>query len=218
MDKKILWIMSIFFIVFIGIKSLAGFYIDYEWFKANQGLQVFWVMFFTKFKVHGLFSVIFVALFLLNFLLIRILGGKGRIFTPNILDRIKIPAIGSSRNLLAIIIALGIVFLGFIMGGTASAFWKEYLVYKNAVPFEGFPADPIFGLNPGFFVFSLPFYNFLYGWLMSSFMMITAFSFVLHLINGGISIKPEGFEFSLFCRAHLSILLAMIVILFGLSY
>ncbi|MFA5519207.1 MAG: hypothetical protein WDA74_08140, partial [Spirochaetota bacterium] len=93
MDKKFLWIMSIFFIVFIGIKSLSGFYIDYEWFKANQGLQVFWVMFLTKFKVHALFSVIFVGLFLLNFLLIRILGGEGRIFTPNFLDRIKIPAI-----------------------------------------------------------------------------------------------------------------------------
>ncbi len=218
MDKKILWIMSIFFIVFIGIKSLAGFYIDYEWFRANQGLQVFWVMFLTKFQVHALFSAIFISLFLFNFLLIRILGGKGRIFTPNILDRIKIPAIGSSRNLIAIILALGIVFLGFIMGGTASAFWKEYLVYKNAVPFEGFPADPIFGLDAGFFVFSLPFYNFLYGWLMSSFVMITIFSFLLHFINGGISIKQEGFEFSLFCRAHLSILLAMIVILFGLSY
>lgn len=218
MDRKFLWIMSIFFIVFIGIKSISGFYIDYEWFKANQGLQVFWVMFLTKFKVHALFSVIFVGLFLLNFLLIRILGGEGRIFTPNFLDRIKIPAIGSSRNLLAIIVTLAIVFLGFIMGGTASAFWKEYIVYKNAVPFTGFPVDPIFGMDPGFFVFSLPFYNFLYGWLMSSLLMITAFSFVLHLINGGISIHSDGFEFSLFCRAHLSILLAMVVVLFGLSY
>jgi len=104
------------------------------------------------------------------------------------------------------------------MGGTASAFWKEYLMYKNAVPFDGFPVDPIFNKNIGFYVFSLPFYQFLYGWLMSTLIIITIFSSLIHFFNGGIFFRQGKIDFSGFCRAHLSILLAMIVILYGFSY
>ncbi|RPI89919.1 MAG: hypothetical protein EHM32_12105, partial [Spirochaetales bacterium] len=217
MNKKTIWIIALLFLATVGSTSLAGLFLDYEWFKANKGLEVFWVMFLTKFNVHALFSILFIALFLANFLLIRVLGGRGRIFTRNILDRIRIPAVGTSRNLLIIVVSAAVIFLGFIMGTTASAFWKEYIVFQNSVPFDGFPADPIFGKDLGFYLFSLPFYNFLYGWLMSCLVIITIFSTVLHLANGAISIKPEGVDFSLFCRAHLSILLAIIV-LFGLSY
>ena len=113
---------------------------------------------------------------------------------------------------------IGIVLIGFMMGGGASAFWKEYLMFQHGVPFDGYPADPVFGKNIGFYVFSLPFYNFLYGWTMTSLVFITIFTAVLHLFNGGISLTNTGFEFSLFCRAHLSILLGLMVALYGLSY
>ncbi len=218
MDKKTIWLISTLFILFIIAKFISGFYIDDEWFRVNEGLQVFWVMLLTKFNVHALFGLVFIGIFMFNFLLIRILGGKGRIFSENILDRIQIPALGSSRKLLIFVLALAILFGGFLMGGTASAFWKEYLMFKNSVPFTGFPVDPIFNLDLGFYVFSLPFYQFLYGWLMSCLVIITMFTLFFHLFNGGISVGTGKIELSLFCRAHISILLAMIVILYGFSY
>lgn len=218
MNKRAVIIFTIFFVLYFLAKYVSGFYIDYEWFRLNDGLQVFWVLFMTKFNVQAIFGISFIALFMLNFLLIRLLGGKGRFFVENFLDRIQIPAIGSSRHLLLIIMTCGIVFLGFVMGGTASAFWKEYLMYKNSVPFEGFPLDPIFNKNIGFYVFSLPFFQFLYGWLMSTLLIITLFSSIIHFFNGGIFFRNGKIDFSLFCRAHLSILLAMLVILYGFSY
>ncbi len=218
MNKRATVFLIIFFALYFFVKYLANFYIDYEWFKINNGLQVFWVLFMTKFNVQAIFGASFIGIFMLNFLLIRILGGKGRFFVENFLDRIQIPAIGSSRHLLLIILTGGIIFIGFLMGGTASAFWKEYLMYKNSVPFDGFPVDPIFGKNIGFYIFSLPFYQFLYGWLMSTLLIITIFSSVIHFFNGGIFFKQGKVEVSGFCRAHISILLALMVILFGLSY
>lgn len=218
MNKRAMVILTVFFVLYFLARYVSNFYIDYEWFRLNNGLQVFWVLFMTKFNVQAIFGISFIALFMLNFLLIRLLGGKGRFFVENFLDRIQIPAIGSSRHLLLIILTGIIIFIGFAMGGTASAFWKEYLMYKNSVPFDGFPADPIFNKNIGFYVFTLPFYQFLYGWLMSTLVIITLFSSLIHFFNGGIFFQHGKIDFSGFCRAHISILLAMIVILFGLSY
>ncbi len=218
MNKRIIWILVIFAILYMIISLVSNFFIDYEWFRINDGLSIFWVLFFTKFNVHAFFGVIFVALFFFNFLLIRLLGGKGRIFTHNILSKLHIPILGSPKRALFIILTAGVIVVGFMMGGAASAFWKEYLLYTNAVPFEGFPPDPIFNLDIGFYVFSLPFYQFLYGWLMSAFIIIALFSLAFHVLNGGILFSEGKIEFSLFSRAHISTLLAIIVLIYGVGY
>ncbi len=217
MNKKFIWIFTIFFIVYISIGSIAGFYTDYEWFRINNGTDLFWTLFLTKFNVQFLFAALFIVLFILNFLLIRLLGGKGRIFTNNILDRIHLPLLGSPKRALFIVLAIAVVVAGIIMGGGASSYWQEYLLFKNAMPFTGFPKDPIFNLDMGFYVFSLPFYQFVYGWLMSSLLIITIFSIVFHFINRGIFLDGK-LEMSLFARAHISTLLAAVVFLLGLGY
>ncbi len=217
MNKKFIWFLGIFIVIYFLMQMISNFYLDFEWFKIKDGLNIFWTLMFTKFNVTVLFSLVFIIMFFLNFLLIRILGGKGRIFTNNILDRITLPIFGSTRKALYAFIITGVIILGFIMGAGAGAYWKEYLIYFNSVPFTGFPADPIFNKDIGFYVFSLPYYEFLYGWTMTSLVIITIFSAIFHLLNGGILFR-DRLDFSLFSRVHLSILLSLIVLLFGLSY
>ncbi|MBN2158326.1 MAG: UPF0182 family protein [Spirochaetes bacterium] len=218
MNKKLIVGTVVFIAGYLLISSLSGFYTNYEWFRINRGLGIFWVLFFTKFNVHILFGIIFVLIFSFNFLLIRILGGRGRIFTSNIMSRLQLPFLGSPKRALFILLAIGVLIAGFMMGGAASSFWKEYLLYMNAVPFKGFPADPIFSMDLGFYVFRLPFLQFLYGWLMSALIITAIFSIVFHIVNGGILFKETRLEFSLFARAHISTLLALIVFLYGLGY
>ncbi len=218
MGKKIIWLLVIFFLGYFLLQIVSHFYLDFEWFRINNGLNIFWTLLLTKFNVHALFTIVFIALFFLNFLLIRVLGGKGRIFSQNVLDRVKIPLLGSSKKALFILLTLGVIVLGFLMGFGASANWREYLIYTHSVPFAGFPEDPVFHQNIGFYVFSLPFYKFLYSWLMTSLIVITAFSILFHIFNGGIIKKENRFGLSLFTRTHLSTLLAMIVLLFGIGY
>ncbi|HRZ28345.1 MAG TPA: UPF0182 family protein [Spirochaetota bacterium] len=217
-NKKIIVPLTIIIAAYIVISLTADFYADYQWFNVNRGVSVFWVLFMTKFEVQGMFSLAFIALFSLNFLLIRIMGGKGRIFTNNILDRLRVPVFGSPRKALLLILAGSVVLTGFIMGGAASAYWREYLMFSNAVPFQGMPADPVFGRDIGFYVFQLPFYSFLYTWLMTALIIITLFSVFFHVINGGILWSGNRIEFSLFARAHISSLLASVVILYGFGY
>ena len=49
------------------------------------------------------------------------------------------------------------------MAGSAGAAWEVVLRYLNATPFG--VADPIFGRDVAFFVFTLPLYRFIHGWL-----------------------------------------------------
>lgn len=217
-EKKYILAAAAVAAVFYFASYFSGFYVDYAWFAANSAEESFWVLFFAKFNVHLLFWGIFIALFFLNFLLIRVLAGKGRIFTNNILDRLKLPMLGTPKRALFILLVLIVVAVGFLMGGAASAYWKEYLIYLNSSPFSGFPKDPIFAMDISFYTFDLPFYQFLYGWMMSSLLIITAFSFFFHFLNGGIMFGPAILEFSLFARAHISTLLASIVLLFGAGY
>ncbi|HPC42227.1 MAG TPA: UPF0182 family protein [Spirochaetota bacterium] len=218
MNKKYIIGITVFVILYAMISFSSGFYADLEWFRMYKGLNIFWVLFFTKFNVHILFGLIFIGIFSFNFLLIRVLGGKGRIFANNILNRLQLPVLGTPKRALFIILAISVVAAGFMMGGAASSFWKEYLMFTNAVPFTGFPKDPIFGQDLGLYVFKLPFLQFLYGWLMSALVITALFSVLFHIVNGGILFKNAKLEFSLFARAHISTLLAMTVFLYGLGY
>lgn len=218
MNRKMIIGITIFIAAYALISLTSGFYADLEWFRMYKGLKIFWVLFFTKFNVHLLFGLIFISIFSFNFLLIRILGGKGRIFTNNILSRLQLPVLGTPKRALFIILSIGVLVAGFMMGGAASSFWKEYLMFTNAVPFTGFPADPIFNMDLGLYVFKLPFYQFLYGWLMSALIITTLFSLVFHVVNGGILLNNGKIEFSLFARAHISTLFALMVFLYGIGY
>ncbi len=218
MNRKLLIALTIFITGYILVYSIGKFYIDYRWFSIYNHLDIFWILFLSKFNVQTIFWGIFIALFILNFILIRMLGGKGRIFTKNILDKIKIPGFGTTRNLLFVILIVGVVVLGFFMGLWASTYWKEYLMFKNEVAFTNFPKEPLFNMDIGFFVFSLPFYKFIFRWVLVSLSFITIFSFFFHILNNGIFSQNGKLEFSRFARAHLSILFGLIVIIIASGY
>jgi len=218
MNKKLISGLVVFIFIYFVVQMISGFYVDYEWFRIYGQLNTFWTLFLTKFNVQSIFTVVFILLFFMNFLLIRIIGGKGRIFTRNILDRLQIPVLGTPKRALLILLVVGVVVLGIFMGMGAASYWKEYLMFTNASPFTGFPHDPIFNLDLGFYIFKLPFYEFILSWLMISMFIITAFSFVFHVFNGGITLRAGRVDFSLFSRAHLSSLIAIIVIIHGIGY
>ena len=65
------------------------------------------------------------------------------------------------RRFLPVVVTL--ISLG--SGLRASAHWETLLAYLNAEPFGA--ADPLFGRDLGFFLFTLPFWRLLYGWGMA---------------------------------------------------
>nr|HPJ37151.1 UPF0182 family protein [Spirochaetota bacterium] len=115
MNKKLISGLVVFIFIYFVVQMISGFYVDYEWFRIYGQLNTFWTLFLTKFNVQSIFTVVFILLFFMNFLLIRIIGGKGRIFTRNILDRLQIPVLGTPKRALLILLVVGVVVLGIFM-------------------------------------------------------------------------------------------------------
>ena len=74
--------------------------------------------------------------------------------------------------------------------------------------------EPLFGRDPAFYIFSLPWLKFLQGWLFSALVGITLLTGIAHLLWGGI--RPQAPAWSErvtpATRAHLSVLLGLIML------
>ncbi|MFW6365765.1 MAG: UPF0182 family protein, partial [Spirochaetota bacterium] len=203
-------------VLFVGGIQLANFYVDYAWFDNYGKARTFWTLFLTRYSVHAAFSLGYLLLFGINLLLLRVFVQNGRFFSLTFL-RI-IPGVDLKKKHVYMILTAALLILSFIMGAGARAFWEEILTFLNQTPFDSFPKDPVFGRDIAFYVFSLPFYNFVYGWVLSTLITIIVFSAFFHVINGGVRFAGSLPELSTAARRHFSVLIAMLFTLFAWGY
>ena len=102
--------------------------------------------------------------------------------------------------------------LALFVGTAAAAQWQTVLLFLNRQPFG--EVDPHFGIDIGFFVFSLPFWQMLvsFGTLILGLSLIGAL--LTHYIYGGLQLQgqPRGSRTTKAARIHLSVLLALLLL------
>jgi uncharacterized protein len=160
------WLIALIVVLFLFGSSLLSIYIDALWFSSEGYSQVYWY----KFKLGGLlFLIFFVATFLLIrlpfFLLNRVL--------PQLTERpaVRLASIQDIRdiNLLPIIYRPGVWILSaviaFLSASNLSGEWSKFALYLNGVG-GGF-ADPIFNRDVSFYLFTLPVWDLISGWLLT---------------------------------------------------
>ena len=98
--------------------------------------------------------------------------------------------------------------LSLILGSVLAARWELFLRFTNSVPFS--QNDPVYGLDLGFFIFNLPFYSFLQGWVLGLFIVVLLATIALHFIN--YSMRGVGYELNGPRLIHISIIAAVIML------
>jgi uncharacterized membrane protein (UPF0182 family) len=78
--------------------------------------------------------------------------------------------------------------------------------------------DPQFGLDIGFFVFGLPFLQFLVNWALVALVVVLAVTAVFHYLNGGIRAQRSAPRVRPMVKVHLSVLLALIALVKAAGY
>jgi len=159
-------ILVIVALVIIGsfFLTATNLYLDMLWFLDLDAGQVFWTQYLTHWGMRiGAFIFLFTILFI-NLLFTR----RHILSFPNLAVREKLMASGmmrllTPRRLIFYFLAVA-AFLAYILSGYAGNYWMDLLRYLNHVPFN--ISDPIFGADVSFYVFELPFYRFIYGFLM----------------------------------------------------
>src|SRR3954454_3936102 len=97
-----------------------------------------------------------------------------------------------------------------IAGSPASSEWTSWLLFRNSQSFG--VKDAQFGKDIGFYVFQLPFLNFVVGWLFVSLVIVFIVTAIEHYMNGGIRVQTPVQRVTPQVQAHLSVLLAVLAL------
>jgi uncharacterized membrane protein (UPF0182 family) len=196
----------------LAFTALSGFFIDVLWFREVGFSDVFWSILRTKVVLGVAFGAAFFALLYANQWIVRRITPRYRPLTPEqeVIERYRMqfePYIKWLLPLFALVIA---VFVGIGVTGQ----WQTYLLWRNGsgLPF-GNP-EPLFGRDPSFYVFSLPWLKFMQGWLFSALVGVTLLTALAHYLWGGIRPQAPAFgeKVSPQVKAHLSVLLGLIML------
>jgi hypothetical protein len=80
--------------------------------------------------------------------------------------------------------------LGLLAGAAAMGAWKTFLLWRNAVPFG--TKDPQFGLDVGFYVFTLPWLRFLVSFFTVVLVLALIAAAFTHYVYGGLQLPGRG--------------------------
>ncbi len=201
---RLLWWMLVPFLVLILFNTVLGFYTDWLWYDSLKLTSVFFTRIGASLGLFAAGALAFWLVFVFNVLLVRRLNPQGLDDTP-LFEAVQ--AVGV--RITPVVLLVG-AFFAFFMGTGASSAWEELLLYFNQQPFG--MTDPIFGRDVSFFLFTLPIWQFLRGWLMTT--------LVITLIATGLAsgIGWRGWGAPAPVRAHLSCLGALILLLIAWQY
>ena len=117
------------------------------------------------------FGLTFFALLYSNLWIVRRITPRYPALTPEqeIIERYRMqfePYVRWLLPLFALVIA-------FFVGLGATTHWQTYLLWRNGAGLTFGNPEPLFGRDPAFYVFSLPWLQFMQGWLFSSLVGVT---------------------------------------------
>jgi len=196
----------------LAFTALSGFFVDVLWFREVGFSDVFWSILRTKVLLGVAFGLAFFVLLYANLWIVRRITPRFQALTPEqeLIERYRMqfePYIRWLLPLFALVIA---VFVGIGVTGQ----WQTYLLWRNGSGLSFGSPEPLFGRDPSFYVFSLPWLKFMQGWLFSALVGVTLLTALAHYVWGGIRPQAPGFgeKVSPQVKAHLSVLLGLIML------
>ena len=203
------WFIAAGAIVIFGILLpwIATFLTDLYWFEAQGFSSIFWKRFFASWE---LFGAAFIPAFIICILNWRIALRRGLSFV----DEDAAESLNVKK--LKRIIYAAAVFVAAFNALNASGMWPEFLKFMNPVPFG--EKDPLFGIDISFYIFSLPFVKFLQGWLIGVLFVSLIGSAAVYFATRSIYLLSTRPYVAPAARMHLTILVSLILCLWGAGY
>lgn len=196
------WLIPV--MLFLFFSQAIGFYADFVWYKSLDLQQVFttrlWANVLLFVVAGGLFWLFLAA----NIWLVHRLEPYGLERTP-----LQLTAEALGIRVIPLVLIAGAVIAAFVGLSTASA-WESVLVYLNQQPFG--LADPLFGRDISFFLFTLPVWQILKNWLL---FLLFVTLVATALVSG---IAWRGWRSRPVVLLHLAILGALLLLVVAWQY
>ncbi len=154
-------------ILFImALATVPDYVVNWLWMRQLDYGNIFWTLFFIRW---AMFSSAFAVAFLFLWLNLRHAIGtsafgapRGQQITPNIWARnsvITISAIPFAPRLAIADVILACAVVAWFFGGAFYSEWDSFIRFRYGSAFG--VSDPLFGVDVGFYLFRLPFYELL---------------------------------------------------------
>ena len=106
--------------------------------------------------------------------------------------------------------------IGVFAGVAAQDRWQLWLLFSNSREFGR--TDPVFQVDAGFYVFDLPFYEYLIGVGFTMIVLGILAALGTHYLYGAVRLSGHGDRITTVARWHLSILIALFVVMKAVAY
>ena len=219
--KAVRWLIVIAVVLacFWLLPGLLTLYTDWLWFKHDVRYPaVFLTILQTKIGLGAVFGLAFVALVLLNAGIARRLARRSGWYQEETALRQQIAEVMEffvSRYLYLALVVFALV-VGYGVAAAASAQWDKFLQFRNATPFG--IADPVFHRDVGFYVFRLPFWQYLWQWTYIALIAVFVITATVHYLDKAIRMLRGVPALASHVKTHLSILLALILVVKAFGY
>jgi len=194
-------------LVLFSANRIAVLVTDFWWFDARGFRQVFTTVLTTRVLLGVVFAAVLALLIAANLFVARKLRP---FYVPSSPQQAQIQRYREMADpyLPWLILAIAGVF-GATSGLAVSASWETWLLFRNggAVGI----ADPQFGVDLGFYLFSLPLWSLLQTWLFTSLVLTGMLTAGAHYLLGGIRPEAENEKILPAVKAHLAVILALIL-------
>ena len=202
-------LVAVFFLI-LSLRGIAVFFTDFLWFRSLHHSGVWTGVLGAKIVLALVFISVAFALVLVN---LWISDRTAPAFalassTDDVVLRFH-EMVGHRRRLVRVAVSF---VLALFLGTGAASQWNDWILFTHRVDFG--KTDATFGRDLGFYVFQLPFWDFLVSWLFAALVVTLLVTLVNDYFNGSIQVQaPEGTRlserFSQRVKVHASVLLAL---------
>ncbi|SHI86189.1 UPF0182 family membrane protein [Lutispora thermophila] len=175
---KGLTIFLVLLVIVVAVfATFSEYFIDYQWFGELGYREVFFKKLFTQIKF---FIPSLVVSFVIFYVFLKSINAHSIKKTGAILSSQE----ARTRNKIFVIVSALISLILSI--AFVSEVWYDFLIFMNRTPFN--LKDPIFGHDIGFYIFTLPFLNKLYGFLIG---IVVLFAIITVVFNAIMLVTPK---------------------------
>ena len=178
-------------LLFLGlgvVAQLIPLYTDWLWFNEVGYSQVF-------VKTLSLRSSLFMAMSIgvLVFLYANLMFAA-RTAAPDVIweleDQLGLPSRVIIEPLIRRFLPIVLLVIALASGVRATVHWETVLGYLNATPFG--TVDPLFGYDLSFFVFTLPMWRLVHGWLLTLVTATIVLTLAIYVLQRSLVLTSRG--------------------------
>ncbi|HAK38353.1 MAG: UPF0182 family protein [Nitrospinaceae bacterium] len=218
MNTQRKWLFILLGIVTVGsmfAEKIIGFYFNWIWFAHHEFDSVFWTIVFSQWGFGLVAGVLFFTF--TCFPLKRMYDHSSHI--PVLLSdsvRRELPLLDLIASNLRKLMFFGPLVLAVMTGLIIGQKWEIVQLYAKAVPFGS--ADPIFGNDYSFYLFTLPFLNLGKSILWEAFVVLGIGTGIIFFLKQFIYLGPNGIVMQVEARRPLSSLVFYFLILMAMEF